>query len=74
MNNDAITAGHKIDHLAHRSGILITGHNQGSRRNPSRITGLVQERPQITGLIFIIQVCRYIYLVHLSPPLPRQRF
>ncbi len=55
MNNDAITAGHKIDNLAHRGGVLITGHYQGTRRNLDRVTSLIQERSQITGLILIFR-------------------
>jgi hypothetical protein len=56
MNDRAVTGWHKVNDLAHRGRVLITGHHQRAWRDPGRVASLIQERPQVSGLVLVIEV------------------
>jgi hypothetical protein len=68
VNDGAVTCRDKINDLAHGGRVFVTGNDEGTWRYLGRVTGLIQERPQVTGLILIIEVSGDIDPVHLSPP------
>jgi len=49
VNNGAIPCRHKIDDLADSGGVLVTGYDERAGRDLGRVSGLIQERPQVTG-------------------------
>lgn len=40
INDRAITGWHKVDDLAHRGRVVITGHDQGTWHDLGRVTSL----------------------------------
>ena len=74
MNDRAIARGNQVDDLAHGCGFLITGHDENSRGDPARVACLIEESPDITGLVLIIEISSNIHLVHRRPPLIRPYF
>ena len=71
MHDHAIARRHEVDDLAHRGGFLVTGDNKSPRMDLGRIAGLIEEGPDVAGLVLIVQVSRDIHQVHLNPPLAR---
>src|SRR5487761_102275 len=71
VNDSAVAGRDKVDDLADRRGVLVTCHDQGARRDLGRVSGLIQERPQVTGVILVVEVSGDIDPVHFSPPLAR---
>jgi hypothetical protein len=56
MHDHAIARGHEVHDLAHRRSFLITSDHQSSRADLARITSLVEEGPDVAGLILVVQV------------------
>jgi Phage integrase, N-terminal SAM-like domain len=73
VNDSAVAGRDKVDDLADRRGVLVARHDQGARRDLGRVSGLVQERPQVTGVVLVIEVSSDIDPVHFSPPLARHQ-
>ncbi len=71
MDNRAVARRSQIDNLTDSGGILVTSDHESPRPNLTRITCLIEKRPQQAGVILIIQVSTDIHVVHLSPPLAR---
>ena len=56
MDDCAIASRSEVDHLAHRRGIFIASHDDGAGLDLPRVTGLIEEGPDVTGIVFIIEV------------------
>jgi hypothetical protein len=50
---------------------LIPGNDDGAWFDLPGVAGLIEEGPDVAGLVFIIEVCGDVHAVHLSPPLAR---
>jgi len=71
VDDGAVARGSEVDHLAHRRGVFVSGDDEGAGLDLLRVAGLIKEGPDIAGLVFIIEVCGDVDVVHLSPPLAR---
>ena len=56
MDDDAVVRRSEVDHLAHRRGIFVPGHDDGARLDLPWATGLIKEGPDVAGLVFVIEV------------------
>jgi hypothetical protein len=60
MGDRAVAGGHEVDHLAHRGGFLVAGHDKDTRGDLARVAGLVEEGPDIAGLVLVVEIeCRW---------------
>ena len=66
MHDHAIARRHEVHDLAHRRSSLITSDHQSSRKDLASITSLVEECPDVAGLILIVQVSGDIHQLHLQ--------
>jgi hypothetical protein len=58
MDDDAVARRSEVDHLAHRCGIFVPSHNDGAGLDLPGVTGLIEEGPDVAGLVFIVEVWR----------------
>src|ERR1022692_2739693 len=69
MDDRAVTCRREVDHLADGGGFLVTGDDEGTRRDLARIASLIEEGPDIARLVFVVEVGGDVHVVHLSAPL-----
>jgi hypothetical protein len=51
VDDGAVARWREIDHLAHGCGILIPGHDDGARLDLSRVASLIEDGPEVAGLV-----------------------
>ena len=74
VDDGAVACGHEVDYLAHGGGFLVAGDDKCSWVDLAEVSGLVEEGPDVAGLVFVIEVGGDVHVVHLTPPLARSRF
>lgn len=58
----------EVDHLAHRRGTFVPGYDDGARLDLCRVTGLIEEGPDVARIVFVVKVRGDVHAVHISPP------
>src|ERR1022692_4366474 len=71
VNDRAVTRRREIDHLAQSGSILAAGDNENPGLDLARVAGLVEEGPDVTSLVDVVEVSADVLTVHSSHPLPR---
>src|SRR5438309_11848405 len=51
VDDGAVTCRSKVDHLADRRDVLISGDDDGARFDLSGVTGLIEEGPDVAGFV-----------------------
>jgi hypothetical protein len=54
VHNRAIARGRKVDNLAHGSSVFVSSDDEGTWRDLAGVAGLVQEGPEVAGLILVM--------------------
>ncbi len=71
MHDRAIAPGRKVDDLADSGGVLVSGDDEGAWLDLTGVASLVEEGPDVAGLILIVEVSGDVDAVHDGPPLAR---
>jgi len=71
VDDRAVARWSEVHHFANRRGVFVSGHDDGAGLDLPRVAGLVEEAPDIAGLVFIIEVRGNVDAVPVSPPLAR---
>jgi hypothetical protein len=74
VDDRAVACGHEVDYLAHGGGFLVPRDDQGPRADLARVACLIEEGPDLAGLVLVVEVGGDIHVVHLTPPLARSCF
>jgi hypothetical protein len=56
VHDRAVACGREVDDLADGGGVFVSGDDQGARRDLAGIAGLVEEGPEVAGLILVVEV------------------
>src|SRR6266516_6155184 len=71
VHDGAVAGGYEVDDLADGGGVLVTGDDKRAGNDALRVARLVEEGPDVAGVILVVQVGADVDAVHLKPPLAR---
>lgn len=71
VHDRAIACGREVDDQANGGGVFVSGDDEGAWLDLAGVMGLVEEGPDVAGLILVVEISGYVDAVHHGPPLAR---